>query len=345
MEIKALNEKQFQEYDDFLLTEENSLIYYSLKYKNFLKELLRAHDNYWVALDGGRLCGILPLFYKEGIFGKVYNSLPFYGSNGGIIADSQHAFQALSDKYNDIISGDDVAAANLISNPLIRQDYSKIKHSLIEARIGQFTSLNYPDNVQEALLKSFCGKTRNMIRKAAKSDINVIVDNCQLDFLKETHKENMKAIGAKPKSDLFFELLSKYFKEGIDYNVYVAMKDSQKISALLLLYFNRTVEYFTPVIKEDYRSLQPLSLIIFTSMQDSIKRGYKLWNWGGTWLTQDGVYQFKNSWGAQSRVYNYYIEINNGEIYDCPQEKLMEEYKNFFVVPFSRLHEVREYQL
>ncbi len=86
MEIKILNLDFHSEYEKFLLSNKEGLFYYSLKYRDFLKELLGCEEEYLVAVDGKNIIGILPLMYINGEYGRVYNSLPYYGSHGGIIA-------------------------------------------------------------------------------------------------------------------------------------------------------------------------------------------------------------------------------------------------------------------
>jgi len=72
-------------------------------------------------------------------------------------------------------------------------------------------------------------------------------------------------------------------------------------------------------------------------MCEANANGYKWWNWGGTWLTQDGVYRFKNKFGAVDKEYKYFIKINNRDIYNSSKEELLKEYDNFYVIPFDKL--------
>jgi lipid II:glycine glycyltransferase (peptidoglycan interpeptide bridge formation enzyme) len=113
----------------------------------------------------------------------------------------------------------------------------------------------------------------------------------------------------------------------------------QPVAALLLLYFNRTVEYYVPATLEAERVHQPTSLILFQAMQDAARAGYTRWNWGGTWLNQDGVSRFKRKWGAQDSRYRYYIKLNAAEILKRSRSELLDAYPGFYVVPFDKLHE------
>ena len=132
-------------------------------------------------------------------------------------------------------------------------------------------------------------------------------------------------------------MINNHFEKGKDYNIYIAKLNGEKIGALLLFYYNQTVEYFTPAAVSEYRNVQALPLIIYQAMCEANQKGYKWWNWGGTWLTQDGVYKFKNKFGAVDKEYKYFIKINNENIYNSSKEELLNEYDNFYVIPFDRL--------
>jgi hypothetical protein len=68
-----------------------------------------------------------------------------------------------------------------------------------------------------------------------------------------------------------------------------------------------------------------------------VRRGCRLWNWGGTWTSQGGVYRFKRKWGAEDRPYRYFIRINDRSVLDATPEELLERFPHFYVVPFSAL--------
>ena len=109
------------------------------------------------------------------------------------------------------------------------------------------------------------------------------------------------------------------------------------VAGLLVFYFNRTVEYFTPAVHADHRSTQALPLTVFTAMTDAARRGFRWWNWGGTWESQTGVYRFKRKWGAEDRHYYYHTQLNNTDFLRCTPSEILDAYPNFFVLPFSAL--------
>jgi hypothetical protein len=332
-----LTNKQNAAYDQFLLSLDGSLFYQSLQHKRFIEELLGCNGHYLLATEDGTIRGALPLMKTLGKYGTVYNSLPYYGSNGGVIAVDQEAYQRLRDTYNRLARAEDTAGSTLIETPQLPGTGTGIVHDLTDTRIGQWTEIGFENDAGAKLMQAFHYKTRNMIRKAAKSKVDVDIDNSQIDFLRQLHRENMSAIGGKAKPDRFFNLIDKHFSKEKDYDIFIARKGGAPIGALLVFYFNKTVEYYMPVVKVDSRTYQPLSLIIHQAMVESARRGYKYWNWGGTWLTQEGVFRFKKRWGTINREYHYHIAINNKNIYRATQEEMLANYDYFYVIPFKLL--------
>jgi len=323
----------------FLADSKESMFFHSIKYLDLLADLLRAGKEHLVVLDtSGEVVGFLPLLSKLGKLGKVLNSSPYYGSNGGVLAANEPARELLLKAYNERVNSKDVAASTWIENPLSSFNAEQfIAYDCVDFRIGQFTKIGFNTDHAENLMQIFHYKTRNMVRKAMKTGIICTVENDQLPFLIETHQENMAAIGGKAKSADFFTRVPTFFEPGSEYEVWMARYEGKPIAALLLFYFRDTVEYYTPVIKEAHRDKQPLSLLIFESMKQASEKGFKLWNWGGTWASQGGVYTFKKRWGTFDQNYHYYIKLNNKEIEEAEAELLSEEYPGFFVIPFSKL--------
>ena len=68
------------------------MIYHSLKYKKLLLNVINGSSAIYLgAFKNDELVGILPSIIKETKVGCVINSLPFYGSNGGILTSSNNS--------------------------------------------------------------------------------------------------------------------------------------------------------------------------------------------------------------------------------------------------------------
>lgn len=351
--VQTLTRERETEYSEFLNTIEHAMMYYSLPYRNFLRKVLEdSVDVYFIACRQGEIIGALPSFMKRNdTYGNVINTLPFYGSNGGIIVsdkenNSLKVKKKLLESLYEYSVVNSVVSCTLISNPLdmdAKFYEEDMAFTFRDERIGQLTELpsrfRDSDDVKQLLMDKFHQKTRNAVRKALKSNIMVTHSGSLqgMKALAKLHKENMEAIGGTAKSWHIFEAIHKNFIYDSEYRVYTAEKDGRIIAALLVIFFNKTVEYFIPATKQEYRIYQVMSLLCFQAMQDATKRGCRWWNWGGTWLSQTGVYHFKKRWGTLNIPYYYYIKVFDSKILKADKEEIIKQYPYYYVIPFGKI--------
>lgn len=338
MRIEVLSERFAERYETFVLAQPSTLLYHSWSYQSLLVSLLGCRQQSLLALDEhGSILAALPLMAMDGPLGSVFNSLPFFGSNGGIIGRNLAARSELVRTYTEMVHASGVAAGTIIENPLSPENANELVHDITDERIGQLTPLPSSSDKKAALMHSFHYKTRNMIRKAEKLGVEVVVDNEAMPFLVAVHEENMHEMRAMPKSKSFFDSLPRYFRSGKDYRLYVARLNGDAVAAVLVFFYNRTAEYYTPVLRKQYRESQALSAAIFCAMCDAASLAYEWWNWGGTWRSQEGVYRFKSRWGTKDLPYRYFVTVNNSQVLKADRADLLAAYPSFFTVPFSEL--------
>ena len=121
------------------------MLYYGLHYRNFITVLLDCQAEYWVVRAGEDIHGVLPMMSREGPYGTVWNSLPFYGSHGGVLAGSHEAAARLYEQYQQMTSAPSVAAATLVSNPFHLPEVARLQFDLVDNRIGQLTTIGGND--------------------------------------------------------------------------------------------------------------------------------------------------------------------------------------------------------
>jgi len=325
------------EYRAFCEGTPDLLIYYTWQFRSFLIDLLGCRSVYKVAVDQvGHIQGVLPLMEVEGRFGRVLNSLPFFGSNGGVVARSEAARTLLWRSYAEMLEKPDIASSTVIGNPLLG-DPVCVPQDVTDKRIGQVTKLDLVGDPETMLMKKLDPTARRNIRRAQNAGVTVAVDNEALATLAAIHNENMTAVGGRVKPRAFFELLPKHFRPGTDWNLYVARHEQGVVACLLLLYSGNTVDYYIPGTRFEDRNIQPSALLIFRAMLDAHGRGCTVWNWGGTWLSQEGVLRFKRKWGAVDHPYTYYVKIQNPGLLQLDRKTLLDAYGYFYTVPFDRL--------
>ena len=343
--VETLTGAEAAEYERFVLRSPRTLLYHGAGFRRLLRDVLEAEDRYLVARDGsGAIVGALPAFLRRSAEGRgaVLNSLPFFGSNGGLLEfeGSVPVRRALLGRFEALAREESCVSSTIVTSPL--DDGAPdpgIAFDLRDERLGQVTTL--PDaspDTGAALMELFHLKSRNALRKAQKLSLVVTrEDEDALAFVSATHRENILAKQGLAKEPRFFEALARVYERGRDYDVWVARDGAKPVAGLLVLYFNQTAEYYTPAVASEYRSWQPLSLIVFEAMQAAVQRGLRWWNWGGTWASQEGVRRFKERLGAADRPYHYFTRLLDPSLLDRRPADLLREFPHFYVVPFSAL--------
>jgi len=321
-----------EEYTIFLSRHPARMLYYTIQYRDLLIAHLRCEAQYFVARDGhGRICGLLPTMLRRGRYGSVVNSLPFFGSHGGVLADSPEAERVLWDTWNEATA--DAVAATVILNPFGDQAPPAASTHL-DYRIGSMTPLPDQATVDDILSRIDPSAKRNY-RKASRLGVQIQEDNTQVETLHAIHAENMAAIGGRAKELSFFREVSRHFVPGRDFKIYLASHDGDTVAVLLVFFCGVCAEYFTPGTRLAARDLQPSAPLLVRAMQDAAHAGLRLWNWGGSWVDQQSVTRFKGKWGGQALDYRYYTRVNAPEILEVPVEELLREYPYFYVYPFA----------
>lgn len=349
IEVVELSPELEDGYARFVAEDAGAMIYGTLEYRNFLRHAVGGEPCYLVARSADRIVGVLPSFIvRHHRFGAVINSLPWYGSHGGcqLAADAPHARRALLQAFSRTLPGD-LAFSTMVLTPAETDHVDEYRDILstgiTDSRIGQVTVLPQcgPGEVEQCLEAVCLQKTRNLIRKSRHQGFDVAPgdDDGGWAFLHETHSANLQAIGGKAKPWSHFAAIRTTIPAAWRQLLLVTLAN-QPVAALLLFRYNRTVEYVTPVIKQEFRSLQPLSFAIWRAMIDAVRDGFRYWNWGGTWPSQETLHHFKAGWGAEDRPYQYVITASPAglEAWTACRSELLDAFPYYFLYPFTADH-------
>lgn len=351
VEVTIMEESEFSDYSTFVHSHPQAQIYHTLEYKELLHRIVpEARAEYLLGFAHGKITAILPVFTLMGDAGSVINSLPFYGSHGGLLAENESdgAVAAVAAEFETLSTSDGVISATVIEPvfPTAPDNGSLFTHDVEDYRIGQVSFLPSGDSceaVEARIMSGMHQKARNSLRRGLRE--NFVVSHgdspeniAELEYL---HCQNMTAIGGQAKPSDFFLAIPDVMSYDKHYRVYMAHAANGDVAAsLLVLYFRDWVEYFVPASHQDYRSRQPLSVLILKAMTDAVlERQSTRWNWGGTWATQDGVYRFKSRWGGGEHRYRYFVRLPRGKdpLKALGREGLQQQFPFFFTCPYSML--------
>jgi len=337
------NEAQFTMAYRDLLQRSKALFYATPKYLRFLEKVTGGKA--WSVclyddLSQSKMIGAIPFVMKNGQHGTVVNSLPFFGSNPGMIIDPDYP-QAEVAKY--LIDAFQGVSRKFFSSTIIQRPfedpvlYENGQWSYIDqSRVAMRTKLK---TTETDLIFSFHGKTKNLIRKAYRVGVKVkrVRDLSSLKIIERLHVINMTAIGAPVKPPMFFDWVRDCRLEPETF-IAVAWYEKGIVAGLIGFIYGETFEYFMPVVDHAYRNVAPMNLLIYESMLILQEMGIMYWNWGGTnRATMESVYHFKKRFAAEEQVYKYYTKIEE-QSFDFPvsQKALNDDYKYFFIAPYSQ---------
>lgn len=327
------------EIDDFVESCSTSLAYHRSDFLELLELESGARAQWIVARDGRAITAVMPIMILDGPIGIVVNSLPFFGSNGGVIArqNGVASTKLVLRGFNTLCRHLDAISSTVITNPFVDNlevytDTLEWSHS--DSRISQITRLSPCSSLEQLSLRFSNPRPRN-IRKAQNSGIEVEISDSIEDLLTlaSIHSSNMRAIGGKAKSEAFLHQLFTALSPGA-WRLYTGRKDGVMVAGLLLLTHSQTVEYFIPGVIEEFRSTQANSLLIAQAMLELGNLGFRNWNWGGTWRTQAGVLAFKRKWGCDETLYHYYTNVRSNDLVLADRDALLKDYHGFYLYPF-----------
>jgi hypothetical protein len=342
VKIKELSAANDEEINVILSSCSSSLIYYTPSYRKFVHSVIpNTSSLIFGAYVDQELVGILPsIIVQNNRYGDVLNSLPFFGSHGGPLVmdgvfDKNAVRQALLVAFSDRIRDASFSSITLIENPLDpipQEDVLTLDLDVVDSRIGQFTDLPVGRvDAGDRIIAQCHQKTRNAIRKGLRQDLKIERDESDntVKWLQMLHQHSIAGLGGKVKPLGVFEKVFLYIENA---RLYVGLVDGQRVCGLLVLTHRHIVEYFTPVVLQSARESQVLSALIFRVMTDLAREGFSLWNWGGTWRSQESVYRFKARWGSYTLDYRYFNKLNN------PDLKTLDRNEMDRLYPFTYLY-------
>ena len=326
-------------YDELL--ENNSCTFYqSSKHLKFLQKLLKIKAEFVTAIENDKLIGVLPLFRNKTKFGTVINSLPFFGSYGGVISDKEEAKKNIIKFLNEYNKQHDILSSVIIADPFDSSEIYEKFYEFNDKEERMIQCIKFNKTQEITLWNNFEQRVRRAVRKAEKNLISVeysIPNNKLLDDFYKTHVANILSKNGMTKPKEFFSLLKDSFTVGKDYDILTANYESKPIAYLLVFYFKSFTEYYMPAYEAKNSDLQGTSLLIWESIKKSLNSNMKYYNFGGTHLEQKSLYNFKKGWNPDDFRYNYYVYGDLSKINELGEKILRENFKNFYVYNYDKL--------
>lgn len=235
---------------------------------------------------------------------KKYRFFYYYGSMpvgyGGIFSTSDVSSETLKKILKDIVGGRHLFF-NLLLPPFLSfsiQEDSGIRQ--VDSEWNYTHMLSLEKGFEYIWKEKFRKNVKRSVKKAEKSDIEIIKDNTLQSF-KEYYKlyvESSKRWGYKnpPQPFKFYEKLHKFGSGNIQLRL--AIKDDEAIAARLNFYYGSNVFCWGNVSLTEYQKYYPTDLLHKIAIEDACEAGFKYYNFGASG-NLEGVRKFKEGFGAE----------------------------------------------
>lgn len=277
------------EWDAFISRDEHSTFSHQGGWRSIMTDVLGHEGVYLVARDGeGTWRGVLPLVRVRSLLGHFLISMPFI-NDGGPVGDAAAREQLVQHA---------VAEARRSGARLVELRSRRVEPGAVEPTHRKITvHLPLPASTELLWTETFRAKLRSQIRRPMKEGMVARSGAAELSLFYRVFARNMRDLGTPVLSRAFFERLALAFGDRVLFTS-VATKGGNPAAAACTLLWRDEAEIVWASSLREYNHLSPNMLLYARTMEESITRGARLFNFGR--CTPGGpTHRFKLQWGGQ----------------------------------------------
>jgi FemAB-related protein (PEP-CTERM system-associated) len=319
------------EWDAFVRTTPEGSPFHLLAWKRAVESTFGHRPYYLIAVRGGGLEGVLPLFEVRGLLGgRGLISVP-YGVYGGICATTALARSALVE-----------AARDLARRTGAR--YVELRH-----RAGQqvdlpskrlYVTFSRPIfQSEEENLSAIPRKQRRMTRQGGKHGLQAELGISHLDAFWNVYAHSVHSLGSPVFPRRLFHAIAREF--GKDCELLTVWRNRQLLAGVLSLVYEDQVLPYYGGARRDAAKYSVNDFMYWELMCHAAKAGRRTFDFGRS-REGTGAYQFKRHWGFEPTALPYqYILLDNGQLPNVspsnPKVRLAVEVWKRLPLPLTKL--------
>ena len=300
MDIRRLTTETV-DWDAFVRSTPGGSPFHLLAWKRAVETAFRHRAHYLMAVRGGGLEGVLPLFEVRGLLGgRGLVSVP-YGVYGGVCATSAAAREAL------------VGASRQLAGR-VKADYVELRH-----RSGQeadlptkslYVTFSRPiESSEEANLNAIPRKQRRMTRQGLKHGLRPEFGLQHLDRFYDIYAHSVHSLGSPVFPRRLFHAIGQEF--GKDCELLTIWKDSVPVSGVLTLLFEDQVLPYYGGARQEALAFAVNDFMYWELLCHAAKAGYRTFDFGRS-REGTGAYNFKRHWGFEPVALPYQYVLLDG---------------------------------
>lgn len=303
MDVRPLTTETV-DWDAFVRSTPGGSPFHLLAWKRAVETAFRHRARYLMAVRGGGLEGVLPLFEVRGLLGgRGLVSVP-YGVYGGICATSAAARAALVEASRELAGR-------------VKADYVELRH-----RSGQevdlptkslYVTFSRPiAPSEEANLNAIPRKQRRMTRQGLKHGLRSEFGLQHLDRFYEIYAHSVHSLGSPVFPRRLFHAISQEF--GKDCELLTIWKDSAPVSGVLTLLFEDQVLPYYGGARQEALAFAVNDFMYWELLCHAAKAGYRTFDFGRS-REGTGAYNFKRHWGFEPMPLPYqYVLLDDSRM-------------------------------
>lgn len=300
MNVRSLTSETV-DWDAFVRSTPGGSPFHLLAWRRVVESTFGHRAHYLMAMKGGGVAGVLPLFEVRGLLGgRGLVSVP-YGVYGGVCAASADARAAL------IRAAEDLAGRTGATYVELRHRAGQEADLPTKALYVTFSRAISQD--EQANLEAIPRKQRRMTRQGLKHGLRAEFGLQHLDRFWHIYAHSVHALGSPVFPRKLFRAIAHEF--GKDCELLTIWKDESPVAGVLTLFFEDQV---LPYYGGADRAAMPYAVNDFMYWEllcHVAKAGYRVFDFGRS-REGTGAYNFKRHWGFEPVPLPYQYILRDG---------------------------------
>ena len=291
-------EDDSEAWDGFVREQEGWTHFHLFGWKAVIEETFRHECPYLVAVDGGRISGVLPLVrVRSRLFGHYLVSMPFLNYGGPL--GSSEAIQAIGDEAARLAED---SGADLLE--LRGRHALDVALPVSHRKVTVVRDL-FPD--PEQLWGDLKGKVRSQIRRPMKEGIEVRFGEDQVRPFYRVFSRHMRHLGTPVLPESLFTRAVQEFDDTMW--IGCAYLGDRAIAGGCAFRWGDEIEMTWASSLREFNRMAPNMLLYWSFMERAAREGVRLFNFGR--CTPDGpTHRFKRQWGGRDEPLWWYYRAS-----------------------------------
>lgn len=309
MRVERIGLESAPEWEAYVATHPDSTVYHRYAWRSIFGDTFGYRSFYVVARhDDGSIGGCVPLFLVTKPFSRRLVAVPFR-DRGGLLWTDEAAFAALTEEAK-VIAGETDATFLELKSTFSYPKHLIEKSGLREHRYWIRSTVDLRQLDGAALWKNLGSKTRNMIRQAEKSALELReLTNDQGGPLiwYELHLATQQRMGLPPFPLRFFrQMLGTFGEEGVA-KLFAVLQQGQTLAATIVLLHRTTAIYGYSASTSSGQAFRPNDFMLFSVMNRLLADGFGEFDLGSDAPSQESLLFFKRKWLADQAAIPVYL--------------------------------------